>query len=220
MCPCGVTCLPKDWLAWNQDNVAEWSYMSTRGFKVFYNRRYFLNCTQVSDKRKCGIVSSFIVDNHWLFFSHYSAKNQIFTSNLKMATIRKKKKNSKLCNQIWFGLWCLTPLSTIYNQWLSTMKDETIPHFLLSDTWVHSSPSLLKPKTIKCVFASPLSTQLSGAKTGWLGIRIMCPCGVTCLPLMFCSLWSTLFGPQNARFQELPPPEPLTALSLMFLGTS
>jgi hypothetical protein len=34
--------------------------------------------------------------------------------------------------------------------------------------------------------------------------------------LMFCSLWSTFFGPQNARFQELPPPGPLTALSLIF----
>ena len=34
--------------------------------------------------------------------------------------------------------------------------------------------------------------------------------------LMFCSLWSTFFGPQNARFQELPTPGPLTALSLIF----
>jgi hypothetical protein len=34
--------------------------------------------------------------------------------------------------------------------------------------------------------------------------------------LMFCSLWSTFFGPQNARFQELPPPGPLLALSLIF----
>jgi hypothetical protein len=34
--------------------------------------------------------------------------------------------------------------------------------------------------------------------------------------LMFCSLWSTFFGPQNARFQELLPPGPLTALSLIF----
>jgi hypothetical protein len=33
--------------------------------------------------------------------------------------------------------------------------------------------------------------------------------------LMFCSLWSTFFGPQNARFQELLPPGPLTALSLI-----
>jgi hypothetical protein len=34
--------------------------------------------------------------------------------------------------------------------------------------------------------------------------------------LMFCSLCSTFFGPQNARFQELPPPGTLTALSLIF----
>ena len=30
--------------------------------------------------------------------------------------------------------------------------------------------------------------------------------------LMFCNLWSTFFGPQNARFQELPPPGPLTLI--------
>jgi hypothetical protein len=73
-------------------------------FIVFGMSRLGLERTQVFDKRKCGIVSSFIVDNHRLFCSHYSAKNQIFTSNLKMATIRKKKNNSKLCNQIGFGL--------------------------------------------------------------------------------------------------------------------
>jgi hypothetical protein len=35
--------------------------------------------------------------------------------------------------------------------------------------------------------------------------------------LMFCSLWSTFFGPQNARFQELPPPGPLTVCFLGFI---
>ena len=41
-----------------------------------------------------------------------------------------------------------------------------------------SSPGRVKPKTIKLVFAaSPISIQQKGerAKTGWLGIRIMCP---------------------------------------------
>jgi hypothetical protein len=35
---------------------------------------------------------------------------------------------------------------------------------------------------------SPLSTQQQGerANTGWLGIRIMCPSGVTCLPADCC----------------------------------
>ena len=44
------------------------------------------------------------------------------------------------------------------------------------------SPDRIKPKTIKFV-ASPLSMQHYGerAKTGWLGIRIMCQSGVTCL---------------------------------------
>ena len=44
------------------------------------------------------------------------------------------------------------------------------------------SPGRVKPKTIKLVFvASPLNSQYSGerAKTGWFGIRIMCPYGVT-----------------------------------------
>ena len=44
-------------------------------------------------------------------------------------------------------------------------------------------------KTIKLVFvASPLSTQHLGerAKTGWLGIRIMCLNGVIYLPVNCC----------------------------------
>ena len=42
-------------------------------------------------------------------------------------------------------------------------------------------PRSVKPKTIELVFvASPLDTQYYGerAKTGLLGIRIMCPSGV------------------------------------------
>ena len=51
------------------------------------------------------------------------------------------------------------------------------------------SPGWVKPKTIKWVFvAPPLSTQNYGgrAKTGWLGIRIMCPSGATCLSADCC----------------------------------
>ena len=50
-------------------------------------------------------------------------------------------------------------------------------------------PGRVKPKTIKLVFvASLLSTQHSGerAKTGWLGIRIMCQSGATCLSADCC----------------------------------
>ena len=38
------------------------------------------------------------------------------------------------------------------------------------------------------IVTSPLSTQYKGetAKTGWLGIRIMCPSGATCLPADCC----------------------------------
>ena len=52
-----------------------------------------------------------------------------------------------------------------------------------------SSPGRVKPKTMKMVFAvSPLSSQQYGlkAKTGWLGIRMMCPSGLTYLPLNCC----------------------------------
>ena len=52
-----------------------------------------------------------------------------------------------------------------------------------------SSPGVIKPKAIKLVFVvSPRSTQYEGvrAKTGWLGIRIMCPSGVTCLHTECC----------------------------------
>ena len=47
----------------------------------------------------------------------------------------------------------------------------------------------LKPRTVKLVLvASPLSMQHQGerAKTGWLGIRLMCPSGATCLPTDCC----------------------------------
>ena len=52
-----------------------------------------------------------------------------------------------------------------------------------------SSPDRVKSKTIKLVFvASLLSTQHLGerAKTGWFGIRIMYPSGVTCLSADCC----------------------------------
>ena len=50
-------------------------------------------------------------------------------------------------------------------------------------------PYRVKSKTIKLVFvACPLSTQHYGerTKTGWLGIRIMCPIGTTCLSADSC----------------------------------
>ena len=50
-------------------------------------------------------------------------------------------------------------------------------------------PGRIEPKTVKLVFvASLLSTQHYGerAKTGWLGIRIVCPSGMTCLPADCC----------------------------------
>jgi len=54
---------------------------------------------------------------------------------------------------------------------------------------VGSSPVQVKPKTIKFVFvASLLSTRYLGeiAKTGWLGIRIMCQSGATNLSADCC----------------------------------
>ena len=49
-------------------------------------------------------------------------------------------------------------------------------------------PGQVKPKTVKLVIAaSPLSMQLHGVrtKTDRLGVRIMRPCGATCLPTNF-----------------------------------
>ena len=54
---------------------------------------------------------------------------------------------------------------------------------------VGSSPGRVKPKTIQLVFVvSPLSTHHLGerANTGWLGIKIMCRSGATCLPADCC----------------------------------
>jgi len=54
---------------------------------------------------------------------------------------------------------------------------------------VGSSPGRVKLKTIKLVFvASLLSTQHQGerAKTGWLGIWIICQGGASCLPADCC----------------------------------
>ena len=51
-----------------------------------------------------------------------------------------------------------------------------------------SSPGLVKSYTLKLVFvASSLSMQYYGVrtKTGWLGIRIMCPSGATCQHRLF-----------------------------------
>ena len=51
------------------------------------------------------------------------------------------------------------------------------------------SPDQVKPKTIKLIFVvSPLSKQHEGerAKTGWLGIRIICQSGATCLSVDCC----------------------------------
>ena len=58
-----------------------------------------------------------------------------------------------------------------------------------------SSPDRVKPKTMKLVFvASSLNTQHSGdrAKTGWLGIRIMCESGAKCLAADCCFRASTI----------------------------
>jgi len=62
-------------------------------------------------------------------------------------------------------------------------------------TWiVGSSIDRVKTMTIKLVFvASPLGTQHQGerAKTSWLGMRIMCPSGATCLSAHSCFQWTS-----------------------------
>ena len=56
-----------------------------------------------------------------------------------------------------------------------------------------SSPSPVKPKTVKLVFvAFSLSTEHEGVKakkkTGWLLIGILCPSGATFLPVDYISV--------------------------------
>ena len=69
-------------------------------------------------------------------------------------------------------------------------KGDLLIRVLISNAVDHGfEPLRVKPKTMKFVFvASPLSMQLYGikAKTGWLGIRIFCQNGATCLPVDCC----------------------------------
>ena len=74
---------------------------------------------------------------------------------------------------------------------LKTYSTSSVVEWLarLPRVWsiMDSSHGRVKLKTIKLVFvASPLSMQHSGVrtKTYWFGIRIMCPCGATCLPVV------------------------------------
>ena len=58
-----------------------------------------------------------------------------------------------------------------------------------------SSPSRVKPSTIKLVFAaSPINTQHKGvrSKTGWLGVTIMCLGGANLIKIR--RLWHLLFS--------------------------
>ena len=60
---------------------------------------------------------------------------------------------------------------------------------VLTSSMVDRGIDRVKSKTIKLAFvASLLSTQHKGerAQTGWLGIKIMCPYGATCLSTDCC----------------------------------
>ncbi len=57
---------------------------------------------------------------------------------------------------------------------------------IIGGVMVSVPSSSVKPKTIILVFfSSPLHYE-ERAKTGWLGIRVMCPSGTTCLSAECC----------------------------------
>jgi hypothetical protein len=58
--------------------------------------------------------------------------------------------------------------------------------------------------------------ELSLWRTNFVPIRLYTWLALAILVSGWLISKSTFFGPQNARFQELPPPGPLTALSLIF----
>jgi hypothetical protein len=49
-----------------------------------------------------------------------------------------------------------------------------------------SSPGQILPKTIKLVFAANPKLKEVGTKTGWPGIKIMCPSEAKFLPVSVC----------------------------------
>ena len=54
------------------------------------------------------------------------------------------------------------------------------------DRWFESLSGQTKDYKIGMCCFSAKHTALQRAKTGWLGIRIMCPSGATCLPADYC----------------------------------
>jgi hypothetical protein len=94
---------------------------------------------------------------------------------IKMREEQKNKKNITLA--LYISSCILYHWNHIGSVMVSVLALSAVDHRLMSLDWV-------KPKTIKLVFvASLLSTQHEGerAKTDWAGIRIMRPCGATCL---------------------------------------
>ena len=54
------------------------------------------------------------------------------------------------------------------------------------DRWFESLSGQTKDYKIGMSCFSATHTALQRAKTGWPGIRIMCPSGATCLPADYC----------------------------------
>jgi hypothetical protein len=70
---------------------------------------------------------------------------------------------------------------------------------------VDSSPDRVKLEIMKFVFVAfpPSIKERERAKTGWLGIRIMCPSGATCLSADCCFSEPALKNPTR-RVQSGP----------------
>jgi hypothetical protein len=82
------------------------------------------------------------------------------------------------------GICCFSayikPMNMTLLLWLHQTNDYDVASLVTSNQWLWRYFSgYIKPMTMTVFVASPLSMQHSGekAKTGWLGIRIMCQSG-------------------------------------------
>jgi hypothetical protein len=119
----------------------------------------------------------------WLNWSKESCK---VLPSLGIYRSRLGGKRGHDCNVVGFTTICA--ISAYHHFQLHRCLNRERARLECSRLWVRG-PGRVKPKTMNLVFvASPLNTQHYGerAKMGWLGIRIMCLIGATCLSTDSC----------------------------------